>query len=345
MIKKEKAFTLIELLVVIAIVAVLSVVGIVGYNGFIKKAEDSVYLQEKTQQQIADLAERVDNLDLLTWDDVEDRIEEGINSAKTATPVATEINYDYVKALINNAVNGINNSLLTREQIELIVLHSLKDVNTGLTEDQIKEIVGEAIENALNDNMVQEVNLSTIDSICNGGEFVLSSNIDVGNSIKIDESVNCSLDLNGKTVTTIGEYDSFVVNSNSSLSFSNGTIVNNAKNETEDNPKYAITGYNGSTIILDGVKITGDNNRSVGVFMGTVIVSCSNSQIDGYIFVDLGTVVLAHEGTYRITSEMIQLGISPETSITSASGYNIVSKIQKNGSDGIKYIECVVVKN
>lgn len=134
--KKKKGFTLVELLVVIAILAILATVCIIGYTSFTKKAKESVYEQEKTQQQIADLAAKVDNLTLLTWDDVEDAVKQALDN-RGDTDVKTAINN-----LARVLKNRTGNTLLTKEQVTKIIEKSLNDRNIPTIVD-LKEIVEE----------------------------------------------------------------------------------------------------------------------------------------------------------------------------------------------------------
>ena len=51
--KSKKGFTIVELVIVIAVVAILAAVLIPSFSSLNKKAKDSAYLQERTNQQIA----------------------------------------------------------------------------------------------------------------------------------------------------------------------------------------------------------------------------------------------------------------------------------------------------
>ena len=95
-----------------------------------------MYEQEKTQQQIADLAAKVDNLTLLTWDDVEDAVKQALDN-RGDSDVKTAINN-----LARELKNRTGNTLLTKEQVTRIIEKSLNDRNIPTIVD-LKEIVEE----------------------------------------------------------------------------------------------------------------------------------------------------------------------------------------------------------
>ena len=57
----KKGFTIVELIIVIAIVAVLASILIPTFANVINKANDSAYQQERTNQMIKDVTEKVEN--------------------------------------------------------------------------------------------------------------------------------------------------------------------------------------------------------------------------------------------------------------------------------------------
>ena len=145
--KSKKGFTIVELVIVIAVVAILAAVLIPSFSSLIKKANNSAYLQERTNQQIADLAEKVENQDFLTWEDLEAKLaEELAKIPATATPeemktavekATTTAVADFEKALKNN------NSALTEAQVKAIVEKALEG---QLTTAQVEAIVKAAVE-------------------------------------------------------------------------------------------------------------------------------------------------------------------------------------------------------
>lgn len=123
----KRAFTVVELVIVIAIVAVLAAVLIPTFASLIKKSNDSAYLQERTNQQIADLAEKVEKQDYLTWEDFESKLAEKLAQIKAPAGVTeTDISNAITAALAEYQANHQNS-------------------NTGLTEAQVKAIVEKAL--------------------------------------------------------------------------------------------------------------------------------------------------------------------------------------------------------
>ena len=74
--RKRKGFTIVELVIVIAIVAVLTAVLIPTFASLIEQANNSAYLQERTNQLIADFAAKGGNQNYLSWEDFEAKIAE-----------------------------------------------------------------------------------------------------------------------------------------------------------------------------------------------------------------------------------------------------------------------------
>jgi type IV pilus assembly protein PilA len=143
---KKKGFTIVELVIVIAVVAVLAAVLIPTFASLIKKANDSAYLQERTNQQIADLAEKVTNQNYLTWEDFESKLAEKLAD--------------------------INKDALTEADISTAIEQALKEFvaanqgqNTGLTEEQVKKIVEKAMEGQLTTAQVEAIVKAAIDGI------------------------------------------------------------------------------------------------------------------------------------------------------------------------------------
>ena len=162
--QRRRGFTVVELVVVIAIIAVLAAVLIPTFTSIIKKANDSAYLQERTNQKIEDLAEKVDNANWLSWEDFEGKLAAEI--AKIGK-VPTD---DEIKAAVKAAMDqyaasqGTGETGLTKDQVEIIVKEALSGQLTsaqveaivraaiaqnpstsGLTEAQVKQIVNSAV--------------------------------------------------------------------------------------------------------------------------------------------------------------------------------------------------------
>ena len=161
---RKHGFTIVELVVVIAIIAVLAAVLIPTFTSIIKKANDSAYLQEKTNQRLEDLAEKVENQNYLSWEDFEVKLaeklskltEENTTTVKTAVDEAlkeymkddigqqTGLTEDQVKKIIDKALEG----QLTTAQVEVIVRQALAENNTTVDIKTINSIVSTAISRA-----------------------------------------------------------------------------------------------------------------------------------------------------------------------------------------------------
>ncbi len=143
----KKAFTIVELVIVIAVVAVLAAVLIPTFSNIVKKANDSKYLQERTNQQIADLAEKLSRADqdsYMTWEDFEATLAEklaAINKDKDT------ISTGDITAAVNAALGKLNTT------------------ENGLDEDQIKDIIEKSLEGQLTSSQVQAIVNAAIDKI------------------------------------------------------------------------------------------------------------------------------------------------------------------------------------
>lgn len=141
MLKSKKGFTIVELVIVIAVVAILAAVLIPSFSSLNKKAKDSAYLQERTNQQIADLAEKVENQKFLTWEDLEAKLAEEI--AKIEIPAGSNLTEAQVTDAIAKAIAKLENSLKTDD--------------TALTEAQVKAIIEKALEGQLTTAQVEGI--------------------------------------------------------------------------------------------------------------------------------------------------------------------------------------------
>jgi|GEM_PF-1617304 len=141
--QRRRGFTVVELVVVIAIIAVLAAVLIPTFTSIIKKANDSAYLQERQSQQIADLAEKVDKINYFTWEDFEKKLAEEL--AKIGTTDTDEIQ-KAVKAAMDQyqASHGTGDTGLSEEQVKKIVAEAISE-SGQLTSAQVEAIVRQAI--------------------------------------------------------------------------------------------------------------------------------------------------------------------------------------------------------
>ena len=182
--KQKKGFTVVELVVVIAIIAVLAAVLIPTFTSIIKKANDSAYLQERTNQQLQDLIEKVENQNYLTWEDFEAKLAAAMadsandTSEKIAAAVKEQLegisgaglSEDQVKKIVEKALEG----QLTSAQVEAIVNQAIKNASLtpgtsgGLTEAQVRQIVNSAIAGIKQTGVTKEEMKAAITSALQG---------------------------------------------------------------------------------------------------------------------------------------------------------------------------------
>lgn len=158
----KKGFTVVELVIVIAIIAVLAAVLIPTFASIIKKAEESAYLQERTNQQIQDLTEKIENNNYMTWEDFEEKLAEALASLENPTA-------DQIKEAVLAAIGGdkFNTTGLTEEQVRIIIDKALE---SQLTDAQVKAIVDAAIMkldigNSLTEAQVKSIVQSAINAL------------------------------------------------------------------------------------------------------------------------------------------------------------------------------------
>jgi prepilin-type N-terminal cleavage/methylation domain-containing protein len=161
--QRRRGFTVVELVVVIAIIAVLAAVLIPTFTSIIKKANDSAALQERTNQRLEDIAQKVDNANWLSWEDFEGKLAEEL--AKINKDTVTK---DDVTAAVNAALktyadeHGTSGSGITKEQVETIVKQAISEQGS-LTTAQVEAVVKEAIANGA----VSGVSEATVRQIVN----------------------------------------------------------------------------------------------------------------------------------------------------------------------------------
>ena len=144
----RRGFTVVELVVVIAIIAVLAAVLIPTFTSIIKKANDSAALQERTNQRLEDIAQKVDNANWLSWEDFEGKLAEELAKINKDTVTSDDIKAAVTEAMKQyEASQGTSDTALTKEQVEAIVEKALEG---QLTSAQVEAIVRQAIVNSGN---------------------------------------------------------------------------------------------------------------------------------------------------------------------------------------------------
>ncbi len=142
----KRGFTLTELVIVLAIIAVLAAVLIPTFAGIIRKANDSAYQQERTNQMIQDEIEKIEKGkdNYMSWEDLEEAIAKALVEKGENENLANKI-----IAIIreNDKETGMTNEQLTAI-LEAIANKKLSDVQVkvilegnNLSEQQIADIL------------------------------------------------------------------------------------------------------------------------------------------------------------------------------------------------------------
>ena len=148
----KKGFTIVELIIVIAIVAVLASILIPTFANVINKANDSAYQQERTNQMIKDVTEKVENSKWLSQEDFEKALAEALEERNTGSyaEVIEKIIADYYK---NNKSDG-DSTGISAEQVQKIIEQALAG---KLTNNQVKVIIEKAVGDTLSEKDVKDI--------------------------------------------------------------------------------------------------------------------------------------------------------------------------------------------
>ena len=151
--RNKKGFTLVELVIVIAVIAILAGVMIGTFASVVKKAKESAKMQEMTaqkQEQIAnDIDQKLKNAEWLGWTDFEEKLADAVSKAMSGKEVGADKSKE-VKAAVEEAVSaafakyaaslGQSNTGLTAEQVKAIINNAVSGTST-LTKSQVQAIV------------------------------------------------------------------------------------------------------------------------------------------------------------------------------------------------------------
>ena len=161
---KRKAFTVVELVIVIAIIAIIAAVLIPTFAAIIKKANDSVFLQDRTSQQINDMAERVLNNNYMTWEDFEKSLMEKLTQGEvnTGNIIALLEGYDDM-GLSEEQLTKIFNELIKKNLTDVLVRVILE--RAGVDESYIEDIISKLPKTAITKDdilkAIEEIGLDT----------------------------------------------------------------------------------------------------------------------------------------------------------------------------------------
>ena len=133
----KKAFTTVELVIIIAVIAILAAVLIPTFAGIIRKANDSTYLQDRTNQTIIDVDEEIEDPDYISWKDFEAILAAEIIKVEN-------VEKSTLQAAVTNAVNALEGKKtgLTDKQLEAIIERTLKgELTTAMVKPIVEKIL------------------------------------------------------------------------------------------------------------------------------------------------------------------------------------------------------------
>ena len=241
--RNKKGFTLVELVIVIAVIAILAGVMIGTFASVVKKAKKSAEQQEMAaakQEQVAnDVIEKLNNGSWLGWTDFEEKLAKALADVNiTADGGMTEAS---VKAAVAAALN------------EYAAAHPDTDKpNTGLTEQQVKYIIENALSGQLTAEQVKAIVNNAVSSTSTLTKSQVQAIVDaaIGKTMtasQVKEVVNEVLTQNkvGTSTLTIEQIEKLINSKNYSVL---------TEKEIEKIVKEALKGYAISSTNVSSVK-------------------------------------------------------------------------------------------
>ena len=138
---KKNCKTIISTAVIVVLLAAILIPSLIVLT---KKANDAAYQQERLEQQIADLANKLENQEYFTWEDFEAKLAEELAKANQTNASST-------KEAIENAIKEY--------------AAKLESQLTGLSEEQVKKIIEKALEGQLTTAQVEAIVKAAIDGL------------------------------------------------------------------------------------------------------------------------------------------------------------------------------------
>ena len=289
--RSKKGFTIVELVIVIAVIAILAAVLIPSFSSLNKKAKDSAYLQERTNQQIADLAEKVENQDFLSWEDLEAKLAEEL--AKIETGVTDDEMKTAVTAAVTTALaehlraDTNNNTALTEAQVQAIIEKALEG---QLTTAQVEAIVNAAVDSIAIPEVKETVTTDQIKAIIDNAV----AGLDKQTGITADEMKD-AITAAMKEQTTLSDTDVETIINNALNGFGYGNDISSGQikdiidaamgNIDVTADQLAVNEMNAILANVQSVKnliVAGnDAQTSINIF-NTLIANGYNDEIDAY---------------------------------------------------------------
>ena len=275
--RNKKGFTLVELVIVIAVIAILAGVMIGTFASVVKKAKKSAEQQEMAaakQEQVAnDVIEKLNNGSWLGWTDFEEKLAKALADVNPNTPALTEAS---VKAAVAAALN------------EYAAAHPGTDKpNTGLTEQQVKYIIENALSGQLTAEQVKAIVNNAVSSTSTLTKSQVQAIVDaaVGKTISakdvkdvVDEVIKANK--LGTSTLTIEQIETLINSKNYS------TLTDK---EVEKIVKELLKNYSVSAVEVGSDKSLADTISNATTT--TVAVKLTNDITEGSVVINKNTVI------------------------------------------------------
>ena len=218
--RNKKGFTLVELVIVIAVIAILAGVMIGTFASVVKKAKKSAEQQEmaaaKQEQTANDVIEKLNNGSWLGWTDFEEKLAKALadvnvtgqgelteasikaavaaalNEYAAAHPDTDKTNTGLTEQQVKYIIENALSGQLTAEQVKAIVNNAVSSTST-LTKSQVQAIVDAAVGKTITPSQVKEV----VD------EVIKANKVSTLTVADVEEKINSIL--NSKNYSTLTE--------------------------------------------------------------------------------------------------------------------------------------------
>ena len=164
---KKKGFTTIELIAVVAAIVVLAAILIPSFAVLNKRIKEQAAMQEQINQQLGEIADKVENQDYMSKAEFEAKLAEElakINAQLKADAENKNALIAEIQAKVDAAVEALNSmdKGLTKEQVEAIIAKALEG---QLTVEQVKAIVQEALKDVVSEEDIKKIVEEAIEAL------------------------------------------------------------------------------------------------------------------------------------------------------------------------------------
>ena len=275
--RNKKGFTLVELVIVIAVIAILAGVMIGTFASVVKKAKKSAEQQEMAaakQEQVAnDVIEKLNNGSWLGWTDFEEKLAKALADVNPNTPALTEAS---VKAAVAAALN------------EYAAAHPNTDKpNTGLTEQQVKYIIENALSGQLTAEQVKAIVNNAVSSTSTLTKSQVQAIVDaaVGKTItasQVKDVVNEVIKENKVSTLTVAEVEEKINSILNSKSYSTLTEKEVEKIISELLKNYSVSSKEVSSVadLKDAIEKSTATNTAIKLVDNMKLDSATENYLD-----------------------------------------------------------------